>query len=199
MYRSGIVFVDFLLNVPVQTSQNRNGYTLLPHDSYLKGYKKEALRSKIRPRFCLFPAKWIFAKGLWRYILSFCTYCRRRQYVPTLTAHIAVHRHILSPATICAETTLLSLLHNGRRNVQSCIGTYCCRRHYVPWPCAHFVADILSWQIISWQKIDVKRERKIDTHTHAHTHARTHTHTHAHTGRLTDWQTDRRLDKVHVR
>ena len=63
MYRSGIVFVDFLLNVPVQTSQNRNGYTLLPHDSYLKGYKKEALRSKIRPRFCLFPAKWILAKG----------------------------------------------------------------------------------------------------------------------------------------
>ena len=124
--------------------------------------------------------------GLWRYILSFCTYCRRRQYVPTLTAHIVVHRHILSPATICAETTLLSLLHNGRRNVQSCIGTYCRRRHYVPWPCAHFVADILSWQIISWQKIDVKRERKIDTHTHTHapTHARAHTH--RQTDRLTD-------------
>ena len=133
---------------------------------------------------------------LWRYILSFCTYCRRRQYVPTLTAHIVVHRH-MSPATICAVTTLLSLLHNGRRNVQSCIGTICRRRHYVPWPCAHFVAAILSWQIISWQKIDVKRERKIDTHTHARTRARAHTHTH--TGRLTDWQTDRRLDKVHVR
>ena len=133
--------------------------------------------------------KHIYA-GVWRYILSFCTYCRRRQYVPTLTAHIVVHRYILSPATICAETTLLSLLHNGRRNVQSCIGTYCRRRHYVPWPCAHFVADILSWQIISWQKIDVKRERKIDTHTR--THARAHTHTHTHT--QADWQTDRQIE-----
>ena len=115
-----------------------------------------------------------------------------RQYVQWGSVHIVADDNMYR-TTICTVTTLLSLLHNGRRNVQSCIGTYCRRRHYVPWPCAHFVADILSWQIISWQKIDVKRERKIDTHTHARAH------THTHTGRLTDWQTDRRLDKVHVR